>query len=207
MFRNLTGVTGETIPYELYFTPNNDNTQNIVKICAKNLKLSGSRGFESEAEMINHFDAKKVFAGIVLNGSNFTLRFPNYFRTQYKKKAYRMPDFWLTRCSGYDELDKLNHLKHVDFYAREGFLQLYDHLLKAYYKYKDISIDNTKQVYENNSMIIRSVFPGVEPQMGCVGDIDRRGLTAEGFLNSALYSFIYFVPFLNLVWVSDTNTI
>ncbi|TMW51591.1 hypothetical protein DOY81_003318 [Sarcophaga bullata] len=193
-------ISSDIIPYKLYFTPNDPTTQNIIKNTVTTFKISGSRGFDTEAEMISHFNAEDVFAGIVLNDFNMTLRFPNYFRTQYKKKSLRMIDFWLTRCSGYQELDKLENLKHVDFYVREGFLQLYDHLLKAKYN-TDISLEKTLKILATfNMMSMSSLYHDADPEVGCVNNIDRRGLTAEGFLNSFLYSFLYFVPFLHLVW-------
>lgn len=198
-------ISSDVIPYKLYFTPNDETTQSIIQNTVNTFKISGSRGFDTEAEMMSHFNAKDVFAAVVLNDFNMTLRFPNYFRTQYKKKALRMIDFWLTRCSGYKELEKLEELKHADFYSREGFLQLYDNILKAKYN-TDISLEKTLKILVNfNVMSMSSFYHDAIPEIGCVNDIDRRGLTAEGFLNSALYSFLYFVPFLHLVWVSDNN--
>lgn len=196
-------ISSDIIPYKLYFTPNDETTQNIIRRTVATFKISGSRGFDTEAEMISHFNAKDVFAGVVLNDFNMTLRFPNYFRTQYKKKALRMIDFWLTRCSGYKEIDKLEDLKHVDFYAREGFLHLYHHLLKAKYN-TGVSLEKTLRILKNyKRLFMSSFYHDANPEVGCVNDIDRRGLTAEGFLNSALYSFLYFLPFLHLVWVSN----
>lgn len=189
-------IKSETIPYKLYFTPNNSYTQNVFKITAEKLKLNGSKGFASETEMLDDFRAANTLAGVVLLGHNVTLRFPNYFRTTTNNNYYKSQDFWLTRCTGL--LDADNKKKHLDFYEREGFLQLLYTIIRS-----QLEVENKTEIKEYEMPALISMHHSIEPKVGCVNDVSRKPMTPDSFLNWSLYYFIYFVPFLNLVWASN----
>lgn len=180
------------IPYKLYFTPNNNSTQNILKTTAQKLNLLESVGFHSENEMLHNFTAASVLAAVILEDNNVTLRFPNYFRTRPHKNYYRTQDFWLTRCSGILS----DYLENEDLYSREGFLQLLYIVVKTQIEKENIEKFNTMPTQ------ISSISHNIEPKMGCINDVSRKAVKPERFVKWSLYYFVYFVPFLNLMWVS-----
>ncbi|XP_037807094.1 ATP-binding cassette sub-family A member 7 [Lucilia sericata] len=191
-FKKLMGISSAKIPYNLYYTPVNNYNQNIFKLTAQQLNLSAAIGFDTENEMLEQFTAANTLAAVVLQGHNITIRFPNYFRTRPSKNYYKPHDFWLTRCSGL--LDSANK-KHLDYYDREGFLQLLYTTVATQLNVENLDV--TKD-YEMPKLIY--MHYNSEPKIPCVNDMHRRTITRESFLIWSLYYFLYLMPFLNLLW-------
>lgn len=137
--------------------------------------------------MIQNFKADSVLAAVVFEPNNLTLRFPNYFRTRINKNYYRTQDFWLQKCFGF--------LDPEDYYAREGFLALLYTIIMA-----------RIEMEKSNNFVSPKSFSSMNykflPKMKCVNDISGIQLSWQRFFVWSLYYFIFFVPFLNLLWVS-----
>lgn len=154
---------------------------------AQKLQLNGSEGFANEHQMIENFKADFVLAAVVFEADNLTLRFPNYFRTRPNLNCYRTQDFWLTKCLGFLDAE--------DYYAREGFLALlYTIVMTQIEMEQNINFVKPQSFSSMNYRYL--------PKMKCVNDINGTQLSWQRFFLWSLYYFLYFVPFLNLLWVS-----
>ncbi|KAI8118826.1 ATP-binding cassette sub-family A member 3 [Lucilia cuprina] len=191
-FKNLMGINAAKIPYNLYYTPINNYTQNIFEITAQQLNLNAAIGFNMENEMLEQFTASNTLAAVILHGHNIIIRFPNYFRTRPYKNYYKPQDFWLTRCSGL--LDS-NNKKHLDYYDREGFLQLLYTLIAT-----QLNVENPAVTKDYEMPKLISMHYNLEPKRSCVNDMNRKTITQKTFFIWSLYYFLYLLPFLNLLW-------
>ncbi|KAM7346948.1 phospholipid-transporting ATPase ABCA3 [Cochliomyia hominivorax] len=186
LFREIMNLNDTIIPYSLYFTPNTDRTKEIFQIVSRKLQLNGATGFPNEKKMVENFKSKSVLAAVVLEPYNITLRFPNYFRTRPYEEYYFPEDFWLTKC--------ISFLDDEDYYVREGFLTLLYTIVTT-----QMELEGDGETFVKPTSF-SSMNYTMLPNIGCVNDLYHQPMTPERFLNWSLYYFIYFVPFLNLLW-------
>lgn len=174
--------------FTLYYAPVDKITRTLLTEVSKDLSLSGdAQGFDDESDLLQHFHRNKSLAAIIFqkittDSLSVTIRFPNEFRT-----VLRRQDRWWS--TGFTTLIPGNNLPNP--YIREGFLQIQHAVFKAWIKYFDASLFHKIPIIDVNYFVhdtVRRIH------------IHRKN--SANFLWH-LYHFLYFVPFLNLIWVSS----
>lgn len=173
------------------FTPVTQTTMAIISNVSKILALKSSPvGFHDENLMIRNFNHNTTLAAVIFNQMtpkllSITLRFPSQLRSLQKGQTCGNFDcLWLIRNS--------NDLENTNSYDREGFLALQHTIFESWLKFHDkVVVDGKLPSLEFNS--IQSS-----------GDIDHSHDQGDTTTNAVwiFYYFLYFVPFLNLIWVS-----
>lgn len=175
--------------FTLYYAPIDNVARTLLTEVSKNLSLSGdTQGFDDESDLLQHFNRNESLAAIIFqtlttDSLSVTIRFPNEFRTVLK----RQDRWWST---GFTTLiPDNNNLQNP--YIREGFLQIQHAVFKAWIKYCDASLFHKIPIIDVNYFLHDSVR--------------RIPIHRTNSVNVLwhLYHFLYFVPFLNLIWVSS----
>uniref|UniRef100_A0A1I8NCP5 ABC transporter domain-containing protein n=1 Tax=Musca domestica TaxID=7370 RepID=A0A1I8NCP5_MUSDO len=172
------------------FTPVTQTTMAIISNVSKILALKSSPvGFHDENLMIRNFNHNQTLAAVIFNQMtpkllSITLRFPSQLRSLQKGQTCgNFVCLWPMRNS--------NDLENTNSYDREGFLALQHTIFESWLKFHDkVVVDGKLPSLEFNS--IQSS-----------GDIDHSHDQGDTTTNAVwiLYYFLYFVPFLNLIWI------
>uniref|UniRef100_A0A1I8MJ80 ABC transporter domain-containing protein n=1 Tax=Musca domestica TaxID=7370 RepID=A0A1I8MJ80_MUSDO len=210
-FRQLMDLPRERIRYGLLYGPPTDFTTHIVERARKELGLRHIFAVKSEKSLVNNFNEDHYLAGIyfynLTNTNNnsqsefnavpsrldLTLSFPSEFRTSKHSEIF--PSLWLTRCTGVLDNFDTEHLRHTDFYVREGFLQLQHRLFVEWFK----MLLNSSET-EEESLQLHGLLPTITVR-------SFKQLTKDEPCHEAgtsnitwfLYYFTFFVPFLRVI--------
>lgn len=202
------------IRYGLLYGPPTDFTTHIVERARKALGLRHIFAVKSEKSLVNNFNEDHYLAGIYFynltknNNNNsqsefngipsrldLTISFPSEFRTSKHPEIF--PSLWLTRCTGVLDNFDAEHLRHADFYVREGFLQLQHRLFVEWFK----MLLNSSETEEESlhgllpTITVRS-FKQRTTDEPCYG-------AGTSNITWFLYYFTFFVPFLRVIGVRD----
>ncbi|XP_067641824.1 ATP-binding cassette sub-family A member 17 [Eurosta solidaginis] len=189
ILQSLLADAGHSMPTNLLFSIVDKHDSQIHFEKFKMEPLTELREYTTQTAMLNRFNTKNDIAAVTMHEVsptrlNISIHFPSKFRTIESDRETEL--LWAIRCNGIyaDDIDN-KKLNLQDLYIREGFVQL-QHQLFLYW---------LQQVLKNNGTVNVTVKT-FRQHTGWKVCTSR----AQSYSSNILYSFSFFLPFLNLLW-------